>query len=264
MPVRYRAGDRGVLTAAVDDPAGFQADNTRLLLLDPSSRTRVSIVAGADRESGLYVARALQSVDGDDGFEVEERPAAFLAGGSNQQPATRRGGGAALDPRPRSQVARDASRAFVRNGGGLLVAASDDVEPAVLATMMGWQGFSAAVQAEPAGALAPTDVRHPIFRPFGALAANLGEGRFDRTWTLRAEGWDVLARFTNGSPALIERREGRGRVVLFASDLEPPLERFSAQPGVRALHHRDRSSYGRIERPAARLCGGRGAGGRPR
>ena len=165
-----------------------------------------------------------------------------------------------LSTRGLDRKSRDTIAAFVRNGGGLLVAASTDVEPAVLATMMGWQGFSAAVETEPAGALAPTDLRHPIFRPFGALAVNLGDGRFDRTWTLRAEGWDVLARFTNGSPALMERREGRGRVVLFASDLSRRWNDFPLQPGVRALHHRDRSSCGRIQRSAARLCRGRGAG----
>ncbi len=189
----------------------------------------MSIVAGPDRESGLYVARALQSVDGDEGFDVEEQPATLLASASNQQLA--RGAVVVLlSTRGLDRKSRETITAFVRNGGGLLVAASDDVEPAVLATMMGWVGFSAAVQAEPAGALAPTDVRHPIFRPFGALAANLGEGRFDRTWTLRADGWDVLARFTNGSPALMERREGSGRVLLFTSDLSRRWNDFPLNP----------------------------------
>jgi hypothetical protein len=228
VPMRYRAADRGVLTAAVDDPAGFQADNSRLLLLDPSRRTRVWIVAGQDRQSGLYVARALQSADGDEGFDVEEQAAALLAPVSNQQP-----GDAAvvlLSTRGLDRKTRDTMAAFVRDGGGLLVAASDNVEPAVLATMMGWQGFSAAVEARPAGSLAPTDVRHPIFRPFGALAANLGDGGFDRTWTLRTDGWDVLARFTNGAPALMERREGRGRVLLFTSDLSRRWNDFPLNP----------------------------------
>ena len=229
VPVRYRAAGRGVLTATVDDPAGFQADNARVLLLDPSSRARVSIVAGADRESGLYVARALQSVDGDDGFDVEEQPATLLAGGSNQQ-QPRDAVVILLSTRGLDRKSRESLAAFVRNGGGLLIAASDDVEPAVLATIMGWAGFSAAVEARPAGALAPTDARHPIFRPFGALAVNLGEGRFDRTWTVRADGWEVLARFTNGSPALMERREGRGRVVLFTSDLSRRWNDFPLNP----------------------------------
>ena len=118
---------------------------------------------------------------------MEERPTTLLAGVSSQQPA-REAVVVLLSTRGLDRKSRETIAGFVRNGGGLLVAASEDVEPAVLATMMGWEGFSAAVQAEPAGALAPTDVRHPIFRPFGALAANLGESRFDRTWTLRADG----------------------------------------------------------------------------
>jgi hypothetical protein len=229
VSVRYRAADRGLLTAAVDDPAGLQADNTRLLLLDPSSRTRVWIVAGRDRESGLYVARALQSADGDEGFEVEEQAAGLLPAPSTQQPA-RDAAVVLLSTRGLDRRARDTIAAFVRDGGGLVVAASDNVEPAVLATMMGWQAFSPAVESRPAGSLAPTDVRHPIFRPFGALAANLGDGRFDRTWTLRTDGWDVLARFTSGAPALLERREGRGRVLLFTSDLGRRWNDFPLNP----------------------------------
>ena len=229
VPVRYRAADRGVLTAAVDDPAGFQADNSRLLLLDPSLRTRVWIVAGQDRETGLYVTRALQSADGDEGFDVEEQAAALLSPAANPHTP----GDAVvvlLSTRGLDRKSRDTIAAFVRNGGGLLVAASDHVEPAVLATMMGWQGFSAAVEARPAGSLAPLDVRHPIFRPFGALAANLGDGGFDRIWTLRSDGWDVLARFTNGAAALMERREGRGRVLLFTSDLSRRWNDFPLNP----------------------------------
>jgi hypothetical protein len=229
VSVRYRAADRGLLSAAVDDPAGLQADNTRLLLLDPSSRTRVWIVAGRDRESGLYVARALQSADGDEGFEVEEQAAGLLATPSSRQPG-REAAVVLLSTRGLDRSSRDTIAAFVRDGGGLVVAASDNVEPAVLATMMGWQAFSPAVESRPAGSLAPTDVRHPIFRPFGALAANLGDGRFDRTWTLRTDGWDVLARFTSGAPALMERREGRGRVMLFTSDLGRRWNDFPLNP----------------------------------
>ena len=229
VAVRYRAPERGVLTAAIDDVGGFQADNSRVLLLDASTRPRVTIVSGADGESGFYVARALQSVDGEDGFEVDERTVTSLGALSNEQIA-RSAVVVLLSTRGLDRKSRDAVAAYVRAGGGLLVAASPDVEASVLATTMGWQGFSAAVQTEPAGVLAPVDLRHPIFRPFGALAVNLGEGHFDRTWTLRAEGWDVLARFTSGAAALIERREGKGQVLLFASDLGRRWNDFPLNP----------------------------------
>ena len=229
VAVRYRAPDRGVLTAVIDDAAGFQADNARVLLLDAPSRTRVTIVSGEGGESGFYVARALQSLDGDAGFEIDERTTTSLAGLSSDQLA-RSASVVLLATRGLDRKSRDAIAGYVRRGGGLFVAASDDVEPAVLATTMGWQGFAAVVQPEPAGVLAPVDLRHPIFRPFGPLAVNLGDGHFERTWTLRGEGWDVLARFTSGAPALVERREGKGRVVLFTSDLSRRWNDFPLNP----------------------------------
>jgi hypothetical protein len=251
VAVRFRAPERGVLTASIDDAAGFQADNSRLLLLDASSRPRATIVSGADGEAGFYVARALQSVEGDDGFEVDERTATSLAGVSNEQLA-RSGVVVLLSTRGLDRTSRDSLAAYVRDGGGLFVAASPDVEASVLATTMGWRGFSAVVQPEPAGVLAPVDLRHPIFRPFGALAVNLGEGHFDRTWTLRAEGWDVLARFTSGAAALIEKREGKGRVVLFASDLSRRWNDFPLNPAfvpfaVETVRHTAASADGRRE-----------------
>ena len=33
--------------------------------------------------------------------------------------------------------------------------------------------------------LAPIDLRHPVFRPFGALSANLGQARFSSIWSRR-------------------------------------------------------------------------------
>ena len=131
---------------------------------------------------------------------------------------------------------------YVKAGGGLFVAAGSDLEPAVLAEMTGWQpAFSAIEQSGPL-TLAATDLRHPIFRPFGALAANLGQVRFDRAWRVNAEGWSIVARFSNGSPALLERALGAGRVVLFASDLDRQWNDFPLHPAfvpfaLEALRH---------------------------
>jgi hypothetical protein len=77
---------------------------------------------------------------------------------------------------------------------------------------------------------AATDLRHPIFRPFGGLAANLGQIRFERAWLVRPEGWQVMARFTDGTPALMERSAGGGRVVLFASDVDRRWNDFPLHP----------------------------------
>jgi hypothetical protein len=107
------------------------------------------------------------------------------------------------------------------------------MDPVVLSSIFGWPPGLSRGDAE-AGtpvALSATDLRHPIFRPFGALSANLGQVRFDRTWRVRAEGWDVIARFTSGAPALLERREGDGRVALFASDMDRRWNDFPSHAG---------------------------------
>ena len=119
---------------------------------------------------------------------------------------------------------------YVRDGGGLFIAASPDVEIPVLGEMTGWQPPLTAVEQTGPLTLAATDLRHPIFRPFGALAANLGQVRFDRAWRVTPEGWTVVARFSNGTPALLERAVGQGRVVLLASDVDRRWNDFPLHP----------------------------------
>ena len=229
VAVPYRAPNRGVLVAAVDDAAGYAGDNERVLLLDHRGGPGVLLIGGVDGQAGFYLTRALQSVEGAGGFEVQERTTAAVG---------RMGAGdlaehsvlVLLSTRGLERHARDAIATSVRSGAGLLIVASADVDPALLAAMMGWSDFAAATSARPAGVLAPTDLRHPIFKPFGALAANLGQTHFPRIWNTRGGGWEVAARFTDGSPALLERREGRGRVVLFASDLGRRWNDFPLNP----------------------------------
>jgi hypothetical protein len=216
--VPYRAPARGILAAEIDEPSGFPFDNRRFLLLDPTGRPHVTIVADAANQSGFYATRVLQSADGETGFEVQTASAAAL-GTVDPEQLAQQSVLMLLSTRNLDRRGRERLVTFVRQGGGLLIAASAEIDPSAVAAAMSWPDFSATEQA--AGAvLAATDLRHPIFRPFGGLAANLGQVRFARTWKVRPDGWDVAARWTNGSPALLERREGNGRVVLFTSDID--------------------------------------------
>ena len=113
---------------------------------------------------------------------------------------------------------------------GLFIAAAPDLDVSILAEMTGWQPSLTAVEQGGPLTLAATDLRHPIFRPFGALAANLGQVRVDRSWRVSPDGWSVVARFSNGTPALLERMSGQGRVVLFASDVNRRWNDFPLHP----------------------------------
>jgi hypothetical protein len=120
----------------------------------------------------------------------------------------------------------DALTKFVNAGGQLIVAtgpqtqadsfnnALQQLAPAVLRE---------AVQTKPGESAAITDVKfdHPIFEVFqqsGRLAGANVIGYFRSEPRANAT---VLARFEDGSPALIEGAAGKGRVLLFTSSLGP-------------------------------------------
>jgi hypothetical protein len=83
-----------------------------------------------------------------------------------------------------------------------------------------------------AGVLAATDLRHPVFRPFDAVAANFGQVTFDRAWQVDpSSAWRVVARYTNGGTAVAERLStASGRVLLFTSDVDRKWNEFPLNP----------------------------------
>ena len=219
----------GVLTLTVDDPGGIPADDSRYTILDAAKAPRVLLVGGGPG-SGFYLSRALAvAAEADDGFEARLVDGKALAAMPDAE-LTSHAGAVLLSTRRLDRRAREMLARWVKRGGGLLVAAADGVEASVLSAMFGWEPPMSAVEHAADGVLLPTDVRHPIFRPFGVLAANLGQIQFTRVWRVREDGWDVAARFTDGTPALIERREGQGRVVLFTSDLDRRWNDFPLHP----------------------------------
>jgi len=233
-PIAYHAPASGSVVVSVDDPSGYPADNSRYVLLDPAPRSTVLVITttGAGG-SGFYLTRAL-SAAADDAEAAAPIDPKLLGGSAFSAMApedlSRYRAIVLLSTRGLDRRARDIMNGFVTRGGGLFIAASADVEPAVLSTIFDWPSALGATAGPEDVALSATDLRHPIFRPFGALAANLGQVRFSRAWRVRADGWDVAARFTDGSPALLERREGQGRIVLFTSDVDRRWNEFPLNP----------------------------------
>jgi hypothetical protein len=228
VPIAYRVPENGSIAVSVDDAEGFVADNTRFAVLEPAAHQAALLVTSGAADSGFFVARALAATADRDDQRIDARIVASTSFGREE--LGKYSAVVMLSTRGLERRAWESFAAFTRSGGGLLIAGSPDVEAVVVSTMFNWHPAMAGTETASAVALSATDLRHPIFRPFGSLAANLGQVHFDRAWRLNADGWDVAARFTDGSPALLERREGQGRVVLFASDFDRRWNDFPLHP----------------------------------
>ena len=231
------AGVRGgAVTASIGDRDGFLADNARHAVLDADTAVSVlALTASGHPSEALYLDRALAVVNGPGGFRFRAiRAAAFAtfdAAGNLDVIVVAGTGG--LDERGRARLAQ-----FLREGGGLLVTAGPDVDPAILAEALsglvstGWRVRPAATVR-----FAPADGRHPVFRPFGGVGT-LGNVTFTRAALVDTpDGARVLARYTDGTPALVEERAGAGRMLVFGSDLNYRWNDFPLQPAFVPFVH---------------------------
>ena len=243
----------GVIEVAVDDPGGLPADDRRYRLLDRPAPLAVALVtAGGRSEAGaFYLERALRAAGDDSPFVVRPlAPAGVLTTALDGVAAVLLLETAGLGRSPRGQLA-----AYVASGGGLLIAAGPRLDPALVAEFLG----TGPAPAPPGGAGAltwsVTAARHPLFAAFDGLAGALGQVRFRQAVRLGGAGGRVLAAFSDGAPALMEmeRTAGRGRVIVFASDLNNEWNDFPRQPTFVPFVHEVVRYLGRHRRPLRTL-----------
>jgi hypothetical protein len=81
--------------------------------------------------------------------------------------------------------------------------------------------------------------RHPIVRSLkDGEKTDFGKARFHGYWsTDPAPGSDVIMSFDNGDAAMLARRVGNGRVLLFTSSLDPEWNNFPRQVTYLPLLH---------------------------
>jgi hypothetical protein len=199
----------------------FAADNKFYFTIRREAPAKALIIESAarGRSDSFYLQSALQLNDA--------LPFAFSvrsAGGVD--PASIADNGLVIlnDAGPLSPGLADSLKSFVEHGGQLIVSAGPhseagslnqslrDISPAV---------FSDAVQTKASESVAITDIKfdHPIFEVFrdsGRLAAARVFGYIRAAPTPAA---NVLARYEDGNPALIEASAGKGRVLVFTSSL---------------------------------------------
>jgi hypothetical protein len=252
----------GVARVEFDDTTGYPADDRRYLVLDPPAPPAVLLVAGQleTTSAGAYVQRALEVPDGQGAFDLERVRGSELAAALQKRiPAvivllSTRG----VDPAAESLVER-----HLRHGGGLLVAAGEEVGGDELRAVLGDRTAAALEIRRPSEALAlsPTDMRHPILRLLEPMAGDLGRVRFTEVAAIDEEGWSPIARFDDGTAAIVERRLEKGRLIFVASDLDRVWNDFPLHPTFAPfLHEAVRYLAGDWEWPRAYLVADAPAG----
>ncbi len=203
------------------------ADDASRFVLSPGQALPVLVLSGGGAAS-LYLRRALDFSE-PPGFALTQRAAADFRAGDLAHTAV-----VVLDdaPFPGGDAGR-ALRAWVGGGGGLVVVLGDhsrsDGIPGV-----GARTIAAAADAGgPNGlALGQLDYAHPVLEPFAAPGSgSFTDARFYRRRPLvPGDSTTVLARFADGTAALVERRWGQGRVLLWGSTLDAGWSDFPLRP----------------------------------
>jgi hypothetical protein len=228
----------GVLSVTIADRDGYLADNTRYMVIDPADAVSViAVTASGNPSEALYLERALAIAEGAGGFRFRLASAESFSrlddDAFKDVKVIAVLGTRGLEARGRARLNQ-----FVHSGGGLLLTAAPDVDPAVMKEALG--GMVSTVwraRADETLSFAPDDSRHPIFRPFGGVGT-LGNVTFAHTALIdAASGATVIARYSDGSPALVEERTPGGRVLVFGSDLNDRWNDFPLQPAFVPFVH---------------------------
>jgi len=227
VDVPLAAAPRGnAAVVSVDDPTGIQADNVRYAVLGGTTKPSVLVVSGSGDLSrdAFYVQQALTVGAGPGGgYQPVGISGAQLSASGDERLMTH-AAVLVLSTRGLERRGREALATYVRGGGGILIAAGPDIDGEVVKDVFG--GSSAIQMAAPPDAkredraLAPADVRHPIFQAFAGNSGSLGLVSFQQAARIGGNACQTLARFTTGDIALVECPAGDGRALLLASDLD--------------------------------------------
>ena len=224
---------RGTVRAG---PDALAADNVFNFVISPVQPVHVVVVdRGGTGSAALYLTRALAIGDAPR-FETTVRQPDAVSDDDLRRASVVVLNDVAVPAALGRRLAR-----FVAAGGGLLVALGPraawppetDILPAGLqAPVDRTQGDAARI-----GAL---EYGHPVFEPFRAPRS--GDFGAARIYGYRAvapvPSAQVLARFDGGAPALVERRIGTGRVLLWTSTLDLEWSDLPLKPVFLPFVHR--------------------------
>jgi hypothetical protein len=207
----------------------LERDNAFHFMVAAGRPVRTLIVErAARREASLYISRALAVGDAPR-FDTGSRDPEAVSN-EDLQAATLV---VVNDVQPSSALAERLGK-YVERGGGLLI---------VTGQRGTWpQERAAVVPALPgeivdrsrgqAARLVGLEYGHPVFEPFRSPRS--GDFSAARFYGYRAvstqQGAAVLARFDDGAPALVERRIGAGRVLMWTASFDMDWNDFAVKP----------------------------------
>ena len=211
------ANTRGAVRIGDD---ALNEDNAFYFVLSPPRPVPVVIVNGtrAARDQSLYLARAL-AIGESPKFEPTTRAADDLT----DEVLSRTRIVIFNDGSPSEAVVGRLAR-FVEGGGGLLVAlGSQATWPASAAELLPASVAGTVDRSRgTAATLGGLEYGHAVFEPFRAPRS--GDFSAARFYSYRsvtaAKDAQVLARFDDGAPALLDRTVGQGRVLMWTSTLD--------------------------------------------
>ena len=200
----------------------FSVDNAYYFTVDVLPKIRVLLVNGEASDNwfddeghwfGLAVSSAAQSPFVLQTIEPEDISAAAL----RQSDVA-----VLLNVGNLTNAQAQAINDYVTGGGSVLFAPADRVDPAVFNQQFAYitpatlerQGMMAR---DDYLVIADFDRRHPILRPLSSDWI----ARFQGHWSIEPmPESEVLMRFDNSEPALVERNVGDGKVIMFASSMD--------------------------------------------
>ena len=206
---------RGVVRLPDD---GLKRDNVFDFVVSPSEPVHVTIVnrAGAESES-LYLSRAL-AIGEDPRIELTLRTPESLSDAD-----LRASGVIILNDIQVQDALADRLARFVNAGGGVLIAAgpyaswpahAGNVVPATLDAIVDRMTGTPL-------RLGGLEFSHPVFELFRApRSGDFSAARFYGYRSVAQPSGQVLARFDDGAPALLERKSGAGKLLLWTSTLD--------------------------------------------
>ena len=145
-------------------------------------------------------------------------------------------------------------RTLIDGGGGVVVApggSRTETWPAEWRALLPTVGQTIDRTNDAGGTLSSVDYAHPIFEIFNApRSGDFSTARFLRYRALTTQpGMTVLARFDDGSPALVERLVGRGKLLTWASSLDSYWTNLPLQPVFLPFVHQLGKHAGRYADP---------------